>query len=177
MNRYGWRCKHCIPGTHTLQLRKKKSQHDLLQTLRLLASLVHPCMSVVVYDHRLNAFPAATRFSICCFYKQVPGWPLNVITLERVWRFERKTRDYSRLYSNIASQIEKGKLSFKKTWSMRCSKPPSKRIKVIDLWLILNHHLLNRRNHFNRAKMISSARRPPIVFLKLLCFLFRLYTF
>jgi hypothetical protein len=35
---------------------------------------------------------------------------LHAITLDRVWRYERKTRDYRRMYADIAQQIENGTL-------------------------------------------------------------------
>jgi hypothetical protein len=33
---------------------------------------------------------------------------LKVVTLERVWKYERKTRDYRRMYVDIAKKVELG---------------------------------------------------------------------
>jgi hypothetical protein len=35
---------------------------------------------------------------------------LKVVTLERVWKYERKTRDYRRMYVDIAKKVELGKI-------------------------------------------------------------------
>ena len=36
-----------------------------------------------------------------------------VLPISRCWKFERKTRDYRRLYRDVAIQIEKGEMKLK----------------------------------------------------------------
>ena len=40
---------------------------------------------------------------------------LKVVTLERVWKYERKTRDYRRMYVDVAKKVELGKIKSEDT--------------------------------------------------------------